>query len=65
MKTKEDFKFLIGKTLDQSNQLLEHPYFIWVSEQDGRTYYRSIGYNPFRIIVATRGGIIIRIDDVC
>lgn len=64
MKTKEDFNFLIGKTLDESKSL-EYPYYIFVGEQDGKTFYRPFEYNPYRVIVSISNGIIFRIDDVC
>jgi len=64
MKTKEDFKFLIGKTIEQSKQFLEKPYFITIVENDGRSIYASYEYCPHRIKVCVTNSIISRIDDV-
>jgi len=66
VRQKEDFNFLIGKTLAEANDEIKKsdPYFIFVGERDGKTFYRTMEFNNARIVVSVRNGHIFRIDSI-
>lgn len=60
----EDFKNLVGKTIEDANKDLPQKYFIFVAMSNGQSFYRSLEYNPYRINVWTKGEVISKIDSV-
>lgn len=62
--TVDDFKNLVGKTIDEANKELPSHYFICVTDENGRGLYRTMDYNPYRICVWTRNDVIMKIDSL-
>ena len=58
----EDFKDLIGRSVEEVKGGLPPKYFIFVSQSDGDSYYRTLEYNPYRINVTVSRGLIYKID---
>ena len=57
----KDFKYLIGKRLEIVKQEIPPPFFIFVADQDGRSFYKTFEYNQNRINVSIVGGVIIKV----
>ncbi len=62
MLQESDFKDLVGQNVDNLN--LPPKYFIFISNNDGQSFYRSIEFNPYRINVDVKRGVITRITGV-
>lgn len=57
-----DFKDLIGRSVEDVKGELPPRYFIFVSQNDGESFYRSMDFNPYRINVTVKRGLIYKID---
>jgi uncharacterized protein YqjF (DUF2071 family) len=62
--TADDFKYIVGKTLDVAKQELPPRYFMFVAENNGQSFYRTQEFNPYRINVWVKNDIIIKVDGV-
>jgi hypothetical protein len=59
-----DFSELRGVKLELAKKSLPPKYFIFVSENDGESFYRSQEINYHRINVRVKKGIITHVDGV-
>lgn len=64
MLTVDDFKYVVGKTLNVAKQELPPKYFFCVTENNGQSLYKSAEYNPHRINVWVKNDVIIKVDGV-
>lgn len=63
--TESDFtKLIVGMTPQQAKEQLPPKYFIFVASENGRGFYRTIEYNPYRINVDVINGKIVKIDSL-
>jgi len=60
----EDFKHLLGKTVEEANSIIPNGFFININENNGESFYRRAEFNPRRICVIIRNNIITKIDGV-
>mgnify|MGYP000864362140 CR=1 FL=1 len=76
-KTPNDFKYLIGLSIDNiilfengteelsiNNIILPRHYFLFVGNKDGEPQYKPYEFNPYRIVISTYKNIIINIDSI-
>jgi hypothetical protein len=61
---KQDFEYLVNKSINEANKEIKPPFFIFVVNQNGKSIYRSYEYNPRRICVWANGDIITKIDSI-
>ena len=59
-----DFSELRGVKLDLAIKSLPPKYFIFVSDNNGETFYRSQEINYHRINVRVKNGVITHVDGV-
>lgn len=59
-----DFSELRGVKLDVAIKNLPPKYFIFISEKDGQSFYRSMEINNHRINVRVKNGVITHVDGV-
>jgi hypothetical protein len=64
MKTVDDFKDLVGRSVDEAKKMLPEKYTIFVATEDGDSFYRTMEFNPFRINVWVKRGKITHIDSL-
>jgi len=64
MMTVDDFKYLVGRTIEAAVPELPPRYFIFVADEDGQSFYRTQEFNPYRINVWVKRGVINKIDGV-
>ena len=60
----EDFKNLLGVSVDEAKNKIPPRYTICIIEENGQSFYRSAEFNPYRICVIVKNGIIFKIDGV-
>ena len=58
----EDFKFIVGKPIEEAKELLKPRYYLVEYMIDGEGQYISTQYDIHRIQVESRRGIVTKIN---
>ena len=58
------FDYLVGKRLEIAKQEIPKPFFLFIADQDGRSFYKTFDYNLSRINVSVVDGVIIKVYDI-
>jgi hypothetical protein len=53
-----DFNELTGKTLDEVKEIISHPYFLFISTNDGEVFNKIMYLNPNRVNIDVNNGIV-------
>jgi len=64
MMTENEFKYVVGKTLETAKGELPPKYFFFTAEEDGKSFYRSMDFNPYRINIIVKEGKVYRIQGI-
>ena len=64
MLTESDFKYLVGKPINEAKNELPQGYFIFVEQEDGESFWRGQEANFHRVNVFVKRGVITHIQGV-
>lgn len=64
MMTENEFKYVVGKSVEIAKKELPPKYFFFTAEEDGNNFYRSMDFNPYRINIIVKEGKVYRIQGI-